>query len=82
VTHCGFHRQRRRSDLLFPGIPGRGQTQVLTQVLAVIEEKARRNTKLVLEESAAQKILPREAAMRLALKRLEQAMTFKRWSIY
>jgi glutamate dehydrogenase (NAD(P)+) len=61
---------------------GGAQTQVFSQVLAVIEEKVRRNTKRVLEESAAQKILPREAAMRLALKRLEQAMSFKRWSIY
>ena len=59
---------------------GGAQTQVLSQILAVIEEKVRRNTKRVLEESAAQKILPREAAMRLAVARLEQAMSFKRWS--
>jgi len=61
---------------------GGAQTQVLSQILAIVEEKVRRNTKLVLEESAAQKILPREAAMRLALTRLEQAMSCKRWSIY
>jgi glutamate dehydrogenase (NAD(P)+) len=61
---------------------GGAEGQVLTQILGVIEEKVRRNTERVLEESAAQKILPREAAMRLALARLEQAMSFKRWSIY
>ncbi|MGA7576774.1 MAG: Glu/Leu/Phe/Val family dehydrogenase [Desulfobaccales bacterium] len=61
---------------------GGAETLVLSQVLAIIKEKVRRNTKLVLEESASQKILPREAAMRLALARLEAGMSCKRWSIY
>ncbi|MGA8572295.1 MAG: hypothetical protein ACLP7A_16495 [Desulfobaccales bacterium] len=60
----------------------RAETLVISQVLKLIEEKVRRNTKRVLEESAAQKILPREAARRLALARLEAAMSCKRWSIY
>jgi glutamate dehydrogenase (NAD(P)+) len=61
---------------------GGAQAQVFSQILAVIKEKVRRNTIRVLEDAAAQKILPREAAMRFALKRLEQAMSCKRWSIY
>ena len=52
------------------------------QVLDVIEEKVRWNTKLVLEESRTKNIMPRDAAMHLALERLEKAMSFKRWSIY
>ncbi len=61
---------------------GGGETLVLSQVLGIIKEKVRRNTKRVLEESAAQMILPREAARRLALARLEAGMSLKRWSIY
>jgi glutamate dehydrogenase (NAD(P)+) len=52
------------------------------EVMDIIKEKVRWNTKLVLEDSRTKKIMPREAAMDLALGRLEKAMSFKRWSIY
>jgi glutamate dehydrogenase (NAD(P)+) len=55
---------------------------LIHQVFEIIEEKVRWNTKLILEESRTKNIMPREAAMRLALERLEKAMSFKRWSIY
>lgn len=58
----------------------RGATQ--TAAFEAIEEKVSRNTELVLEESKTKKILPREAAMNLAVRRVKKAMTFKRWSIY
>ena len=53
-----------------------------TEALEVIEKMVRSNTRLVLEESRSKKILPREAAMHLAVTRVERAMSFKRWSIY
>ncbi len=55
---------------------------IQNQVLEVIEEKVRWNTKLVLEQSRTKNIMPRDAAVHLALERLERAMSFKRWSIY
>jgi glutamate dehydrogenase (NAD(P)+) len=47
-----------------------------------IEEKVSHNTRLVLEESEAKKILPRDAAVNLAVQRVKKAMSFKRWSIF
>jgi hypothetical protein len=43
-----------------------------------IEEKIRANTRLVLEESAKAKILPRQAALALAERRVRNAMTYRR----
>jgi hypothetical protein len=37
---------------------------------------------LVLEEFRTKKTMPRDAAIKLAVDRLEKAMSFKRWSIY
>ncbi|MFZ5453662.1 MAG: Glu/Leu/Phe/Val family dehydrogenase [Thermodesulfobacteriota bacterium] len=51
-------------------------------VFEVIEEKVSHNTRLVLEEAEAQKILPRDAAVNLAVKRVKKAMAYKRWSIF
>ena len=51
-------------------------------VLAVIEEKLRRNTAQVLERARAGKILPRQAAVQLAEERVRRAMGFRRWSIF
>jgi glutamate dehydrogenase/leucine dehydrogenase len=53
-----------------------------TQSLAfqTIEEKIRANTTLVLEEAARQKILPRQAAVALAERRVRNAMAYRRWS--
>jgi glutamate dehydrogenase (NAD(P)+) len=47
-----------------------------------IEEKVSHNTRLVLEESQTKKILPRDAALNLAVQRVKKAMTTRRWSIF
>ncbi len=49
---------------------------------AAIEEKLRHNTRQVLESSAREQILPREAALALARRRVEQAMSYRRWHIF
>jgi len=51
-------------------------------VFEAIAEKVRHNTRLVLEESRTRKILPRDAAVNLAVRRVKKAMAFKRWSIF
>ena len=48
----------------------------------MIEDKVRRNTQSIMEASQAKKLMPRDAAMQLAVARVEKAMSFKRWSIY
>ena len=58
----------------------RGASQ--SEVFQTIEEKLRHNTRLVLEESKIKKILPRDAAVQLAVQRVKKAMAFKRWSIF
>jgi glutamate dehydrogenase/leucine dehydrogenase len=55
-----------------------GGTQ--TTALQLIEEKIRSNTALVLEEATQQGILPRQAAVALAERRVRRAMTYRRWS--
>jgi len=49
---------------------------------AVIEEKLRRNTHLVLDASKSRNILPRQASMELALERVKKAMSFRRYSLF
>lgn len=49
---------------------------------ATIEEKLRRNTRLVLESAKNKNILPREASMKLALERIHKAMGFRRYSLF
>jgi glutamate dehydrogenase (NAD(P)+) len=49
---------------------------------ATIEEKLRRNTEMVLTAAQSQGILPRQAAMELALQRVKKAMSFRRWSLF
>jgi len=56
--------------------------KIESEALDIIEHKVKSNTRLVLEEARTKKILPREAAMNLAVTRVERAMSFKRWSIY
>lgn len=50
--------------------------------LESIEEKLRQNTELVLEAAKQQGIVPREAAMEIALKRVKKAMSFRRYSLF
>ncbi len=53
-----------------------------TAALEAIAEKITDNSQQVLEEAKRKKILPREAAIRLASRRLRKAMELKRWSIF
>jgi glutamate dehydrogenase (NAD(P)+) len=57
----------------------RGASQ--SAAFAAIEEKLRTNTKQVLGEVRARKVLPRVAAMELAVARVKRAMTYRRWAI-
>jgi glutamate dehydrogenase (NAD(P)+) len=58
----------------------RGATE--SQVMQTIEEKLRRNTRLVLEDARKRDILPRQAAVELAEARVRKAMAGKRWGIF
>jgi glutamate dehydrogenase (NAD(P)+) len=49
---------------------------------ASIEEKLRRNTEQVLKAAKADGILPRQAAVEMALQRVKKAMSFRRWSLF
>jgi len=51
-------------------------------VFAAIEEKVRRNTEQVLEAAREQKILPRQAAVELALERVRKVMDMRRYSTF
>jgi len=50
--------------------------------LATIEEKLRRNTEQVLEAVKHKQILPRSAAIDMALERVKKAMSFRRFSLF
>lgn len=50
--------------------------------LETIEEKLRRNTEQVVEQAKREQILPRAAAVRLAVERIKKAMSIRRWSIF
>ncbi len=52
------------------------------QALASIEEKIRSNTEAVLEQSRRRGVLPRVAAVDLAVERVRRAMGHRRWSIF
>lgn len=52
------------------------------QALASIEEKIRLNTEIVIERSTQRGILPRQAAVDLAVERVKRAMGYRRWSIF
>ena len=53
-----------------------------TDAFNTIKEKIRRNTQLVLEHARSQNILPRKAAEDLATRRVEKAMSFRRFSVF
>jgi glutamate dehydrogenase (NAD(P)+) len=52
------------------------------QVFATIEEKVRANTQAVLEQARSRGVLPRQAAVDLAVVRVRRAMGYRRWSIF
>jgi len=54
-----------------------GGTQ--TSAFQTIEEKIRANTKIVLEDVAKRRVLPRQAAVTLAEQRVRTAMEYRRW---
>jgi len=58
----------------------RGASEVAA--LAAIEEKLRRNTREVLEQSATRRILPRQAAVDLAVARVKKAMGYRRYGLF
>jgi glutamate dehydrogenase (NAD(P)+) len=58
----------------------RGASEAMA--LEVIEEKLRHNTAQVLETSREQRILPRQAAVELALEWVKKAMSYRRWSLF
>ena len=49
---------------------------------ATIEEKLRRNTLEVLHTAKHDQILPRDASLAMARKRIDRAMSFRRWNIF
>jgi len=53
-----------------------------TEAFRTIAEKIRDNTQQVLVEAKQEGILPRQAAINLATRRVEKAMTYKRWRIF
>jgi len=53
-----------------------------TTAMENIRDKISANTRSMLEEAKQKNILPREAAMRLAQRRLMKAMALKRWGIF
>ncbi len=50
-------------------------------VFQVIEDKIRENTDLVLHTAQAEGLLPRDAALRLAERRIREAMSYRRWPL-
>jgi glutamate dehydrogenase (NAD(P)+) len=57
----------------------RGATESLA--FSAIEEKIRANVEAVLSEAAAARVPPRQAAMRLAAGRVEEAMSYRRFRL-
>ena len=53
-----------------------------SQAFAAIEEKIRTNTREVLEEARTSAILPRQAAIHMATRRVRRAMASRRWNIF
>jgi glutamate dehydrogenase (NAD(P)+) len=47
-----------------------------------IQEKLRRNTGRVLEDANRKGILPRAAAIELAVQRVKKAMSVRRWALF
>ena len=57
-----------------------GATQ--SAALTTIEEKLRRNTLEVLHTAERDQILPRDASLAMARKRIDKAMSFRRWNLF
>ena len=53
-----------------------------SQAFQTIEDKIRDNTRQVLDDAKAEGLLPRDAAINLAKRRVKKAMEYRRWSIF
>jgi glutamate dehydrogenase (NAD(P)+) len=53
-----------------------------TAVFQTIEEKLRRNTQLVLDRMKNEGVLPRQAGIELATERVQNAMSYRRFSLF
>jgi glutamate dehydrogenase (NAD(P)+) len=58
----------------------RGATE--TAALEAIQEKVRRNTRMVLEDAKARNIPPRQAAVEMAEARVRRAMGYRRYALF
>jgi glutamate dehydrogenase (NAD(P)+) len=91
VTHAAEKMLHERGILCIPdfianaggvicaAMEYKGATQ--KAAFEAIEEKLRRNTRQVLDDVREQQVLPRNAALDLALQRVRRAASFKRWAV-
>lgn len=92
ITHAAEKLLHQRGVLVLPdfivnaggvicaAMEYKGATQ--TAALQVIEERLRDNTRQVLDAVKSQQVLPRQAAIDLALHRIRKAVSYKRWSVF
>ena len=92
ITHAAEKSLHQRGVLCIPdfianaggvicaAIEYKGGTE--TMALAAIEERLRRNTRLILDAVREERILPREAAENIALTRVNKAMSSRRWGVF
>jgi glutamate dehydrogenase (NAD(P)+) len=92
ITHEAERMLHKRGVLVLPdfivnaggvicaAMEYRGVTQ--TAALEAIEERLRENTKQVLDVVKSKKVLPRQAAIDLAMQRIKKAVSYKRWSVF
>ena len=92
ITHEAEATLHRRGILVIPdfianaggvicaAMEYKGATE--TAALAAIEEKLRQNTRQLLDQVRGKQILPRQAAIDLALQRIKRAVSYKRWSVF
>ena len=53
-----------------------------TAAFEAIEERLRQNTRQLLDNVKQKQVLPRQAAINLALQRIKRAVSYKRWSVF
>jgi glutamate dehydrogenase (NAD(P)+) len=53
-----------------------------TAAFEAIEERLRQNTRQLLDNVKQKQVLPRQAAIDLALQRIKRAVSYKRWSVF
>jgi len=58
----------------------KGATQ--TAAFEAIQERLRQNTRQILNDVKGKQVLPRQAAIDMALQRIKRAVSYKRWSVF